>query len=106
MKIGFVNQPIDCILPPFQSSIGACTYGAARPLARQAEVIVYGIQERHENADPLPADNRVHYRFFPAALSDRVLYKARSEYSRRFKISQPVSTSPFFFPSFARQVAL
>ena len=58
MKIGFVNQPIDCILPPFQSSIGACTYGAARPLARQAEVIVYGIQERHEDADPLPADNR------------------------------------------------
>jgi glycosyltransferase involved in cell wall biosynthesis len=106
MKIAFVNQPIDCILPPFQSSIGACTYGAVRPLSRQADVLVYGIQDRHEDAEPLPADNRVRYRFFPATLSDRLIYKARTEFSRRVTTREPISTSRWFFPDFARQVAL
>ena len=34
MKVAFVNQPIDTILPPRQNSVGACTYGVAPILAQ------------------------------------------------------------------------
>jgi hypothetical protein len=30
MKVAFVNQPIDTILPPGQNSVGACTVHALR----------------------------------------------------------------------------
>ena len=43
MRIAFVNQPIDTIIPPNQNSVGACTYWVAHPLAQSAEVLVYGL---------------------------------------------------------------
>ena len=45
MKIAFVNQPIDAIVPPYQNSVGACTYWVARPLAKSTEVLVYGLKD-------------------------------------------------------------
>ena len=45
MKIAFVNQPIDAIIPPNQNSVGACTYWVARPFAKSAEVLVYGVKD-------------------------------------------------------------
>ena len=48
MKVAFVNQSIDTILPPRQNSVGACTYGVAPILAKSCEVVVYGSQDSHE----------------------------------------------------------
>ena len=45
MKVAFVNQPIDTILPPRQNSVGACTYGVAPILAKSCEVVVYGSRD-------------------------------------------------------------
>jgi hypothetical protein len=65
MKIAFVGQPIDTILPPYQSSVGACTFGAACSLSKSCEVVVYGTRNRHKNFPANFLEQNVHYRFFP-----------------------------------------
>ena len=50
MKIGFVNQPFDTIIPPGQNSVGYYTYGVACELAKSCKVIVYGLQANHSVA--------------------------------------------------------
>ena len=52
LKIAFVNRPIDTILPPYQSSVGACTYGAACSPSKFCEVILYGTRDRHKDFQP------------------------------------------------------
>jgi glycosyltransferase involved in cell wall biosynthesis len=106
LKIAFVNQPIDTILPPYQSSIGACTYGAACSLARSSEVIVYGIEDRHDDISRSDADSQVSFQLLPSTPADRLLYKARNTYARCMRTCAPVSTSRWFFPDFGRQVAI
>jgi glycosyltransferase involved in cell wall biosynthesis len=106
MKIAFINQPIDRIVPPFQSSIGICTYGVARSLARWSEVVVYGLQDRHPDLEPETVDGNVLFRFIPSTSSDRLLYKARTKYSKLVQTSSPISTSGWLYPDFGRQVAL
>jgi glycosyltransferase involved in cell wall biosynthesis len=105
MKIAFVNQPIDTILPPYQSSVGACTYGAACSLAKSCEVVAYGTSNRHKQ---VPADYRehnVHFRFFALPLSDRLAAKAREKYSKLIPSCAPASSSRWLFRGFGRQVA-
>jgi glycosyltransferase involved in cell wall biosynthesis len=105
MRIAFVNQPIDTILPPYQSSVGACTYGAARSLSKFCEVIVYGTRNRNKD---FPVDFREHdvqFRFFPVPLSERLAAKAREEYSELFPSCPPASSSRWLFRTFGRQVA-
>jgi glycosyltransferase involved in cell wall biosynthesis len=105
MRIAFVNQPIDTILPPYQSSVGACTYGAACTLGNSCEVVVYGTRDRHKD---FPADFRernVHFRFFSVPLSDRLAVKTGEKYSKVFPSSSPASSSKWLFRAFGRQVA-
>ncbi len=106
MKIAFVNQPIDTILPPYQTSIGACSYGAAQALAKSCEVTVYGLKDRHPTAESDHLENGVHFRFLPSTFADRVLWNARSQYSRFVQTASPASTSERVFPGFGRNVAL
>lgn len=112
MKIAFVNQPIDRILPPIQSSVGACTYGVVRPLAQSCEVAVYGRKDvpSHENLGNIFSEQGVQYRFFPSTGRDRVLFKLWWKYARLVQLlngglKPPLSTSDWFFPDFGRQVA-
>lgn len=106
MKIAFVNQPIDRIVPPFQSSIGICTYGVARSLAKWSEVVVYGLQDRHQDLEPEMLDHGISFRFIPSTSSDRLLYRARTKYAKLVQASAPISTSSYLYPSYGRQVAL
>jgi hypothetical protein len=105
MKVAFVNQPIDSILPPYQTSIGACTYGAACSLARWSDVLVYGIKDRYKDAIRTAADSPVSFRLLSATVADRVFYKARTAYTKRFSECAPLSTSRWYYPEFGRQVA-
>ena len=105
MKIAFVNQPIDTILPPYQSSVGACSYGAACSLAKVCEVVAYGTSNRHKH---VPADYREHnvrFRFFAVPLSDRLAAKAREKYSKIIPSCAPASSARWLFRAFGRQVA-
>jgi hypothetical protein len=77
MKIAFVNQAVDSILPPYQTSVGACTYGAACCLAKFCEVIVYGLQDSNIGASTDFVERGVSFRFVPSsALGPRALQGA------------------------------
>jgi glycosyltransferase involved in cell wall biosynthesis len=105
VKIAFVNQPIDTILPPYQSSVGACTYGAACSLSKSCEVIVYGTRNQHKD---FPADFReqnVHFRFIPVPFSDRLAVKAKKKMEALFPFSSPASSSRWLYRTFGHQVA-
>jgi glycosyltransferase involved in cell wall biosynthesis len=83
MKIAIVNQTIDQILPPKQTSVGICTYGITHPLASSCEVLVYGMSgvagSKELGSDFY--DRGIHYRLFPASTFDLILEKFFKKYS-------------------------
>jgi glycosyltransferase involved in cell wall biosynthesis len=103
MKVAFVSQAIDSVLPPFQNSVGACTYGSACAMAKTSEVIVYGLKETNDGHSAL-TQRGVKFRFIPSAATDELIYRARTKLSRAVKL-QPVSTSPLLYPNYGLQVA-
>jgi glycosyltransferase involved in cell wall biosynthesis len=105
MKIAFVNQPIDTIIPPNQNSVGACTYWVARPLAQAAEVLVYGITDNHGNPAPVAEESGIDFRFFPATRRDKWLFRVLKALAKLFARSSPISTSRWLFPDYGRRVA-
>jgi glycosyltransferase involved in cell wall biosynthesis len=105
MKIAFVSQPIDTIFPPYQNSVGACTYWVARLLAQSSEVVVYGLTDNHENFTPAAEDSRIDYRFFPATRWDKRIHVLQRQLAKVFRRSSPISTSRWWYPGYARQVA-
>src|SRR5215831_286149 len=105
MRVAFVNQPIDMIIPPYQSSVGACTYGAACSLAKSCEVIVYGTREWNANFPRDLESRNVHFHFFSTPLLDKLSAKAKDKYSRLFPLSAPASSSEKLFRHFGREVA-
>jgi glycosyltransferase involved in cell wall biosynthesis len=106
MKIALVSQPIDTIVPPNQNSVGTCTLGAARKLARYADVLVYGLKDNHRNQAAPSVENGINFRFFPSTLRDRMLFDAQNKYARLFHRVTPISTSSWLFPDYGRQVAV
>jgi glycosyltransferase involved in cell wall biosynthesis len=102
MKIAFVSQAIDTIVPPNQNSVGTCTLGAARKLARYADVLVYALKDGERT--PV-AENGVTFRLLPATLRDRLLFDAQNKYAKIFRRLTPISTSSWLFPDYGRQVA-
>jgi glycosyltransferase involved in cell wall biosynthesis len=105
LKIAFVNQPIDTILPPYQNSVGACTYGVACCLSRFCEVIVYGSSHRHKDLPIEFREQNVHFRFFSLPFLDRLAGKARKIYSQVVPLSPPASSSKWFYATFGQRVA-
>lgn len=105
MKIAFVSQPIDTIFPPYQNSVGACTYWVARLLAQSSEVVVYGLTDNHENFTPAAEDSGIDYRFFPATRWDKRIHAMQRQLTKFFRRSSPISTSRWWYPGYARQVA-
>jgi glycosyltransferase involved in cell wall biosynthesis len=105
MKIAFVSQPFDQILPPYQNSVGACTHGIARPLANNAEVLVYGIAEKQHITDNLRAENPgIEFRFFPSTKLDKIKFLLHGML-RKFSPLAPISSSNLMFPDYGRRVA-
>jgi glycosyltransferase involved in cell wall biosynthesis len=105
VKIAFVNQPVDTILPPYQNAVGACTYGAACSLSKSCEVIVYGTKDRHQDFPHNFRYEDVEFRFFSVPLFDRLTAKAKEKYSKFYPFSSPDSGAAWLFRTFGRQVA-
>jgi glycosyltransferase involved in cell wall biosynthesis len=105
MKIAFVNQAIDTILPPYQNSVGACTFGTAHSLAGFCDVVAYGHKMSNAEQDAI-FDRNPRFHFLPATRKDRWLATVRRKYSRLVQTSSPDSSSPWQFPDFGRQVAI
>jgi glycosyltransferase involved in cell wall biosynthesis len=106
MKVAFVNQPIDTILPPGQNSVGACTYNVAHILARSCDVVVYGLRDGNKALAAEFSAEGVNYKFLPSTRVDRWLFRARKNYSRLSPGAPALSTSILLYPGFARQVAM
>jgi len=106
MKVAFVNQAIDTIIPPGQNSVGACTYGVANILAKSCDVVVYGAKSNNLAQGNEVSAHGVKYKFFTTARSDRWLLDARTKYSKLAPSAPPMSTSSLLYPSFAKQVAM
>jgi glycosyltransferase involved in cell wall biosynthesis len=106
MKLAFVNQAFDTIIPPGQNSVGVCTYGVANILAKSCDVVVYGSKDSNHAHEPEFSSKGVKYKFFPTTRGDRWLFDARTKYSRLAPGAPPISTSSLLHPSFARQVAM
>lgn len=105
MKIAFVNQPFDVIVPPFQSSIGYYTYGVGRPLARSSEVLVYGSQESHPKDALQLCDPSLRLLLMKSGRMDHFVFKARRKIGELIQISSPISTSDLLFPQYGQRVA-
>src|ERR1700722_17955853 len=105
MKIAFVSQPIDTIIPPYPTSVGACTYWVAKLLAHAAEVVVYGLTDNHENLST-EENSGIDYRFFPTTRLDKRLHAMQRQLAKFFRRSTPISTSRWWYPGYARQVAV
>src|SRR3984957_13460144 len=105
MKIAIVSQPLDTVMPPYQNSVGACTYGVALPLSESAEVLIYALQNDRESSASLPAEQRINFRFFAATRLDRFLFSIQKKAAKLFHRSSPISTSKWLFPSYGRMVA-
>lgn len=105
MRIAFVNQPIDAILPPYQSSVGACTYGAACALAEACEVIVYGTKSRHKDFPSKYSEHNIQFKFLSVPFTDQVTAIAKEKFTKLVPSSSPPSGSHLLFRAFGRQVA-
>jgi glycosyltransferase involved in cell wall biosynthesis len=106
LKIAFVNQPFDTILPPFQSSVGTCTYGVLPYLEKYGEIVVYGLQDANRDRSTDGFGPNVSFRFLPSTQADRLANLLRTKSSRLIQFSSPMSTSSRTFPAFGRQVAM
>jgi len=105
MKIAFVNQAIDTIVPPFQTSVGACTYGAACALPKSCKIIVYGTRDRNRDYTFESPGQNIQLRFFALSFSDRLSAKIRNEYTKLFPAKSPASSSSWLFRAYGHQVA-
>ena len=109
LRVAFVNQAIDRILPPLQNSVGACTYGLAGALAPNADVTVYGRRNAHVDVAPEETHAGMRFRFLDAPRADRLLFR---EYERiapwlrplNAGMTAPVSSSRLLFPMYTRSV--
>ncbi len=111
MRVAFVNQPIDRILPPIQNSVGACTYGLGGAIAAGTDVTVYG---RRNGQFGTVAEHETHdgmtFRFRDVPRPDRLLFRYYDRISPKLRVfnhgmNPPVSSSPALFPIYTHRVA-
>src|ERR1700730_11100462 len=98
MKLAFVNQGFDMILPPYQTSVGACTYGAACCLAKFSEVVVLWTSRLAKQPSRGFGGPRGAFPLHSVEPADHVLYKIRHKLRRLGLLTAPESSSAWSFP--------
>jgi glycosyltransferase involved in cell wall biosynthesis len=103
VKIAFVNQPLDLLVPPVQNSIGIWTYQVAPLVARQHQVLVYG--KRTALQKVWRQQKGVQYCFLTAVPNRLLAHLSRltSPYINR---KRPFFASHFYHLDYALGVAL
>lgn len=109
MKIAIVNQYCDTILPPVQNSVGACTYGIAQRLAKEAEVQVFGLTHDGGPSQDF-MDQGVRYRLLAASIPDLMLMRKFNRLAKLYRpfnggMTIPRSTAGWVFPGYGHKVA-
>ena len=70
MKVAFVSQPMDGVLPPYQNSIGISTYEMAKRVSRICDVIVYIKTDEYKKKYKII--NGVHYCSVPTIYDNKI----------------------------------
>jgi glycosyltransferase involved in cell wall biosynthesis len=103
VKIAFVNQPLDLLVPPIQNSIGIWTYNVAPQVAQQHQVLVYG--KRTALQKTWHEQQGVRYCFVPA-LPNRLLARLSKLTLPYLDKTRPFFASRFYHLDYALGVAL
>ena len=104
MKVAFVNQPFDQLVPPHQNSIGLWTFHVAPHIAKSSEVVVFG--KRHMYQRESYKHENVEYRFLPPILPNRAIFdRLDNTYSRFSAEELPVYASRLYYLDYIIQVA-
>jgi len=104
MKIAFVNQPIDNLIPPYQNSIGLWTYHVAPHVAKQHDVIVFG--RRSKTQREWNGQDNVQYEFTPLVLPNRSIIELRNRFSLRGGGKLPSYASQLNYIDYILQIAV
>ncbi len=101
MKIAFVNQPLDMLIPPYQNSIGIWTYKVAPQIAQNHDVLVYG--KRSNLQKSWTGQPNVSYHFVPPVIPNRVMLN----YLGKLKANDdlPLYASRLYYFDYAFQIA-
>ena len=103
MKIAFVSQPLDGVLPPNQNSIGIWIHGVANPLSQTHDVYVYS---RRGRLEPKAAENgKVSYRYL-YSLPNRMMFRLNYAISKFRNVRRPFFSSNLCYIEYGTQAAL
>jgi len=103
MKIAFLSQPMDGVLPPYQNSIGISTYEMARRLVEYCEVVVY--QKGQGYCKKVNVVDGVQYRSIPS-IYDTKLTKIYGKFGRKYQSKAPSFFSIMYYFFYALSIAL
>ena len=104
MKIAFVAQPLDSVLPPKQNSIGIWTYEVARRLSKNNEVIVYCSGKRFRGKKRVRMSG-VTFNAVPIRFDSRILRYVKPN-SRFFEPNRPLIAGWLYYLGYILQIAL
>lgn len=103
MKIAFINQPWNDVVPPVQTgSIAIWTYEVARRLARSCEVIIYARRSRRQKK--VECQEGINYRRVPVAL-DRWLQRLLELFSVGRRVKGPLFASGWYYLGYILRIA-
>lgn len=104
LKIAFINQPLDHVLPPHQNSIGIWTYQVARRIADSFDVTCYAKLMQGETAK-VEHDGAVRYQFMRMA-PIRAWDKVSSLFGRFYSMQRPLFAATYYFIDFILPIAI
>lgn len=104
MKIAFVCQPFDVVVPPCLNSVGYYTWGITRALHPAHSVAVYACAQANKHADSSASPFPLH--LVESSSRDIALFRARTELGRMVDVWDPLSTWSLLYPDYGRRVAI
>ena len=102
MKIAFVNQPLDMLIPPYQNSIGIWTYKVAPQVAKSQDVLVYG--KRNNLQKSWNGQKDVSYHFMQPVIPNKIMLNQLGKLRRDDKL--PLYASRLYYGDYASQIGL
>ena len=104
MKIAFVAQPIDPVLPPHQNSIGIWVYEVGRRLAKSHKIFVY-LNDKGFKGKKIVRINAVQFNAVPMRFDNKLL-RCLKTLSRNVKPNRPLFTTNLYYLGYILNIAL
>ncbi len=104
LKVAFINQPLDHVLPPHQNSIGIWTYQVARRITDEFDVTCYA-KLMHGETNKVEFDGEARYQFMRMA-PVRLWDKFNGLLGRFYTTQKPLFAASFYYLDFILPIAL